>query len=604
MTRTPIRTRGHIVGDVGRTAVKLLLEKWGWTADIVQSDYGEDLDCTVFSGGQRTALHFRCQVKAASHPRRRASGSYSVRVNSTTCASWAQTFFPVFLVLHDQSTSEAYFVNATAVLRKEPTALTRRHVHFSIPSASILRLGRDRLIKEVQDYYAAFLRVSDSVQCTAFPVLMPKYRMALPLRHFAIEGWDSEHRHRDDLPAWTTVFETIDAEHLYGVQRSFRGASIDDVYLDLTNGLGQCGADGGPDQWTALACCPIAFSASRSEEPRIWTGELTGWRSFARIHGRIVDDREYAFAPPPGFVTEVARHTLSWDDFYHVDSARDLAIQLYAATPLTPAYRGRSQSFRRNAAGQLLAWSCPRTRRLDLEAALGPLGFVFSSIDELSTDADVTGVIHSPMFIVEDGFTSIPMARDWETFDQGAVRKGVEGVPRGTLPGSEAGADVLEYALDRVPNLALNPTETFHGVQHDTPVGLPVNLADRKILVERFHALTESFDETRCNDLANSVQQRLAAACPSLKEGTVFFAVYSTDLYPMVRLAVSWNPQLHLSSAEAFLKVESELLQEFDRLLPRRAHPGVGPHGTSDVVSFAGNIHFNPDYWDRWKTRA
>src|SRR5512134_2157102 len=125
MARKPRRPRSHVIGDVGRTFVKLLLEKWGWTADIVHSDYGEDLDCTVFTGGRRTALHFRCQVKAAAHPRRGHSGHYSVRVDASTCAAWAQGYYPVFVVLYDQSTNEAYFTNATAILRANPAALTR-----------------------------------------------------------------------------------------------------------------------------------------------------------------------------------------------------------------------------------------------------------------------------------------------------------------------------------------------------------------------------------------------------------------------------------------------------------------------------------------------
>jgi hypothetical protein len=571
MARKPGRPRSHVVGDVGRTFVKLLFEEWGWTADIVQSDYGEDLDCSVFTGGRRTSLHFRCQVKATANPKRKRGGEYAVTVNASTCAAWIQSYYPVFLVLYDGRAKEAYFVNAVAILRKNPNALTRRYVSFTIPRNAQLRLSRDILLKHVQDHYAEFLRVSDSVQCLAFPVLMPKYRMALPRTEFAIEGWDWEHRHRDRLPAWTTVFETMDSEYLYGIERDFAAANLDEVYADLTTGLKTSSVVENPGHWLALSCCPIRFKASQWEEPNIWTGELTGWRSFALIEERVVDDRQYAFAPPSGFMTEVARHTLSWDDYYHVDPDRDVAIQLYAAVPLTPAYRDRSKSMRSNAAGQLLPWSCPPARRADLQAMLSPSGLTFSSIDELSTAEKVVGVIHSPMFVVEDGFTSIPMARDWDTFDQGAVRKIINGLPVGTLPGSEAGPDVLEHALNQVPNLALDPPEKFYGVQHDTPMGLPVNLADRRIVVERFHALAGSFDETICDNVAADIQRKLSEACPSLARAAVSFAAYNTDMYPMVRLALSWHPPLGLSSADAFLEVESAVLQEFDRVLPRRA---------------------------------
>jgi hypothetical protein len=326
MVRKPRRPKSHIVGDVGRTFVKLQFEEWGWTSDIVQSDYGEDLDCSVFTQGNRTALHFRCQVKAASRAKRKRSGDYSVRVSATTCAAWIQSYYPVFLVLHDRGTKEAYFVNATAVLRKRANALTRRYVTLTVPRTAVLRLGRDALVKDVQDYFAAFLRVSDSVRCTAFAVLMPSYRMALPLARIEIEGWEWEHRHRDRLPAWTTVFETIDSEYLYGFARNFPGTGVEEVYGELTTGFAQCEAIEKQEEWLALACCPVSFRTSPSEGPSIWTGDLTGWRSFARIGGEVVDDREYAFAPPPGFLTEVARHTFSWDDYFHVDASRDLAI--------------------------------------------------------------------------------------------------------------------------------------------------------------------------------------------------------------------------------------------------------------------------------------
>jgi hypothetical protein len=61
---TPERPPAHVTGDVGQTAAQLAIKRLGWTADIIHSDYGEDLDCEVYVDGHRTALHFRCQVKS------------------------------------------------------------------------------------------------------------------------------------------------------------------------------------------------------------------------------------------------------------------------------------------------------------------------------------------------------------------------------------------------------------------------------------------------------------------------------------------------------------------------------------------------------------
>jgi len=60
----PQRPKEHVTGDVAQTSVALIFKRWGWTADIVQSDYGEDVECNIFAEGQRTNLYFRCQVKA------------------------------------------------------------------------------------------------------------------------------------------------------------------------------------------------------------------------------------------------------------------------------------------------------------------------------------------------------------------------------------------------------------------------------------------------------------------------------------------------------------------------------------------------------------
>lgn len=581
-----------------------MFEEWGWTADIVQSDYGEDLDCCVYSGGQRTSLHFRCQIKSTSRATRTRGVDYRVAVNATTCAAWVQSHVPILLVLYDRRDNQAYFINASAHLRADVKAITRRSVSFTVPRAGVLRTARERLIKEVQDHYAAFLRVSDSVHCTVFPILMPRYRAALPRTDFAIDEWEWDPNHRDRLPAWTTVFETMDAEHLYGLKREFSGANLDAIYAELMVGLETSSLVDVPGQWLALSCYPIEFQASRSEEPSIWTGELTGWRSFARIHGRVVDDRDYAFAPPAGFMTEVARHSRSWDDFYHVDPKRDLAIQLYASVPLTPAYRAKSQSMRANAAGQLLPWSCPVQERERLLAALGSSGLTFSSIDAFSTNEAFVGVIHHPMLIIADGFTSIPMALDWTTFDHGAVRKIIDDLPVGTLPGSEAAADVREHVLDQLPSWVVKPKETFYGVQHDTPRGMPVNLVDRRILIERFHALERAVDAAPFEDIAAEAKRTLTEFCPHLYQAEITFQVHDTDIYPVIRLALSWHPPVQLSSASAFLEVEDVLLREFDRILPRRAGPGAGPHGTFDVLRVAGSIHFDPDYWNRWREVA
>ena len=35
------------LGDIGETNVQLLLKKFKWTANIIKSDFGEEIDCNV-----------------------------------------------------------------------------------------------------------------------------------------------------------------------------------------------------------------------------------------------------------------------------------------------------------------------------------------------------------------------------------------------------------------------------------------------------------------------------------------------------------------------------------------------------------------------------
>src|SRR5262245_16990974 len=98
---TPSRPESHVVGDVGQTAVSLIFKRWGWTADIIHSDYGEDVECNIFAEGQRTNLYFRCQVKSTSSTEdvtELEGGRFSVAVKTTTCRQWVEEYFPVFLV--------------------------------------------------------------------------------------------------------------------------------------------------------------------------------------------------------------------------------------------------------------------------------------------------------------------------------------------------------------------------------------------------------------------------------------------------------------------------------------------------------------------------
>ncbi len=65
MSKTePIQSESQSLGDIGEATVLLILKKFKWTADLIKSDFGEDIDCNVFIDNTRTNYHLRCQVKS------------------------------------------------------------------------------------------------------------------------------------------------------------------------------------------------------------------------------------------------------------------------------------------------------------------------------------------------------------------------------------------------------------------------------------------------------------------------------------------------------------------------------------------------------------
>src|SRR6185312_2368917 len=129
VNKTPVRTDEQALGDVGETTVQLLFKKFGWTSDIIKSDYGEDIDGNVFIDNSRTNLHFRCQVKStkrdSNYIRELKNGDYSVSIDSTILRTWLTSFFPVFLVVYNEDTDTCYWSNPIVQVLNKPSILEK-----------------------------------------------------------------------------------------------------------------------------------------------------------------------------------------------------------------------------------------------------------------------------------------------------------------------------------------------------------------------------------------------------------------------------------------------------------------------------------------------
>src|SRR5687768_17050719 len=104
--KKPIQSDAQSLGDVGETTVQLILQKYKWTAEIIKSDFGEDIDCNVFLDNTRTNYHLRCQVKSTTkdseYVKQLKNGDYSVSISSGVLKAWLSSYFPVFLIVYEE----------------------------------------------------------------------------------------------------------------------------------------------------------------------------------------------------------------------------------------------------------------------------------------------------------------------------------------------------------------------------------------------------------------------------------------------------------------------------------------------------------------------
>jgi hypothetical protein len=603
-----MRPESHVTGDVGQKAVALLLAEWGWTADVIQSDYGEDLNCHVFIEHHRTPLHFRCQVKSSvdvcNKVRRLKSGDFSVPIASGACRDWLLAYYPVLLVVYDRESKTAYWADATEQIRGKISSLYRKETTLHVSHDRVLANEEAEVVSSLTLFYSRLLKVhSEAVERTVFPVLMPGYRVVPSGETYDLFrlGADRADRrayvHRNVLPAWTTSLRTLDGQFFSGM--SFRVPSADLARFtdSLTAELSGAALPVATGEWLAFVCSPLRFIIQKSEEASDSLGrELTGWRSYAKIGSSLVADHEYAFAPPSGLIRQIGRRARSWDSYYFASREFDVAVQLLAAVATTPADRLFKTTLREHMLGQFLPWQCRRSELEGLQQRLWGVELVFAPLESANhgtnDSALISGAISTPMFAPAIGL--IPQARNWAELEQGSVRRRIqEAEAVGPLPGREGPPELKDSLLKLVSPLATEVPEGWL-VDGITPEpGLPIDLSMRRVIVERFRA-DPDFDPKQADLLLRESVTALADLVPD--PNSIEAHAYMIESFESVAaLSISWSPHLNESSAMSVERALPQIVRLFDKVLPR-TNPTAGHLATSlDVLRFAGELYFEGD---------
>ena len=603
----PSRPEAHRVGDVGETSVALQLKRWGWTADLIESDYGEDLDCTVFVNGKKTAFHFRCQVKSTSSNksqiRRLKSGDFSVSVSSSVCLSWAESFYPVILTIYDDLTGKIYWGDATQLARIKASNLKSQTVSFRVPSRELI-LSQEQLASDISRFYSNLLNLSSSeYTCSVVPVLMPKMRS---YSHFDFYIPNTE-RFGDSLqlepsfvsyehsPSWITSVKSMNGTGLLGWDIKATASNLDQFFEKLKEFLLRAEFPVKENEWLAFIVSPVKFQ-EKAGANHFWAKDLTGWSSYSVINGTCFSDFNYSFLRTDDFLQQIARRARSWDGVYSVDTKLDIAVQVYSEQATTPAYREFLQRQRQQTLGKFLPWICKSEDLGKLTDHLESIGLVFRicKSDELFVDSSsVKGIICVPLFWPEEGL--VPQSKTWDELETGDVNHRLSEYELiDKLPGYRGDEDITNFVMTVLRNNHdFEVPEAFLIDESKYVEGMPLEHNGRQVLFQKF-----TYGEKRGNNflkkaqsfIEKKVENLLAAENAEFDVCIEMIETFSEE--PVCCTTVSIKPALFLSTEEFVERFKAEVAQVF---IGAGLVSSASQSTTLNILKTHGEIYFAGD---------
>ena len=600
----PQRPKEHVTGDVAQASVALIFKKWGWTADIVHSDYGEDVEANIFVKGQRTNLYFRCQVKGRSlgdEIIETHDGYLSVTIKASICRQWVEEYFPILVAVYDVDSGCAYWCDPLPQLRADYSRLAQDSISFRISRESELANSRQQLSGIVERFYAKLLRLDDfSLGCDVYPVLMPGYRSE-PIASSFVDIKES--REGDEvqlercqtnlnwLPSWMTVLKTLQPRIISGFNVQIANQDLEAFVSRARDVAAKASFELLPGEWLSFIFSPVEFT-SRDKHPKHQTpfsGELTHWQCMSKIGKKLVDDRHYAFSPPEGFLREVSRRHLSWDSHFYACPKLDLAVQFFARVAPTPDDYLRAEQFKKHIHSQMLPWRCLSTEAEAVHQAVANDGFVFMQTPEVESEPGlVSGVI--TMHATNPHLGVFHLVMDWREFGQRPIAVALE--KTGTLahlPGKEAGAEVWAIIEKLFGHLYAPPPEELLVALPEHVRGVPINHVRRVIEISRFRKASKvdppGLDKERFKEALSRTLRGEARV-------TEFQCERVKGLEAFNRYALYLEPALEISSADCFTLIKDRVVQAFDALESRGCGKGLD---TKAVLEFDGQIDFEPE---------
>ena len=591
----PIQSDAQNLGDVGETAVLLILKQFKWIADVIKSDFGEDIDCNVFIDNTRTNYHLRCQVKSttqdSNYVRKLKNGDYSVSISSGLLKAWLSSYFPVFLIIYEEESGSCFWTFPTKQILDNPSKLEKDNPKIRVSKDNCFNLkSKETILNEVIQFYHKILRLDESrISCKVTPILMPNYRV-IPFHHFSgfiykenLLKADIAGDFIELLPSWMTVLKKLDPSNVLPSIRFSSSKTDLNVFLNnLKLKLASFQYSTKSNEWVSFVVSPIEIESNKSS----WFNELTFWTSFSKIQdGKLVVDTEYNFEVPSGFLGQESRRARSWDYCHYVNPEKDIAIQFFSSIQITPSLQNIDKVHSQNIKGQLILWECKKKEFEDITKTLAKNELSLKLIDDNNESCLIA--ITTPMFDPFIGLYSVAM--DWDSFENGSVRNKLEksDILR-TLPGNEYKGKVPEF-LEEVLNRYENKNYSKAMItEMEYIAGFPLMHNDREIQVSRFQMIPP--------DKITEIELKIQNFEPSIKrkEFQIDFGLKDDSMWqvPIYELAISWSPDLNNSSKEDFLEIESEILIILNYIMPTIYDDTVQLKNTFEILHIAGEIGF------------
>ena len=505
MITPPKRPESHRVGDVGQTAVSLQLKRWGWTADIVSSDYGEDIASDIFINERRTAFHFRCQVKSfysnKGQIRELKSGKYSISIDSSTCLAWANSYFPVILVVYDDRDNKIYWGDVSQQVREKVAGLKTKTISLHISKLE-LQSSKKQLESLISKFYSKLLTlVEPEYTCNITPVLMPNYR-ALNISDLEnLEKYeislDINFQSYELLPSWITSIKSFGGGHLCGWKARSSIESLDEFFNNIKKVLSEVKIELKKGEWLSFIVSPVKFSEKSKKgesSDNFWNKQVTDWWCCSVLNGCCYSDIEHSFNLSDSFLGQIARHSRSWDGLYNVEPKLDIAVQVYSELATTPAYRESEKLLKKQTLGQFMPWVCKEEDLQELELAINEVGLIFTLVEyeEATLEENwLAGIINAPMFNPEIGL--IPQSNDWDEFELGLVKyKLVEAGLLDTLPGRRGTEGITDFILTFFNGFNRDISEKSQISLTNYIDGMPLGHDGRQILFHKFLTINQN----------------------------------------------------------------------------------------------------------------